>query len=316
VTRLEQQIEQLEEELDTKTRELRQLRRALSRYDELLELTGVKDREAQESGAAKLLSTVMQLPYLSAVTATGRAGELQRLSERLERPRRETPGQDVPKHLRPANFGRSVANRQEAEALWEDAQQLAAEAIADGLLSEAEWQRWSGPASGLSLESLVEQLEHLECVPLFVEELRAEVVATVEGALVPAGFLERVQAQMQRVVATFKESTRLVPSDWSVELWSVIGVGFQCVETPWEQKGLTQAEWESAGELERALLKDRGIDRNFWHGNGAYLTECLLNGRREELRAFAQEGLDANEIEEAYEIHLQEGGPVVELLAA
>lgn len=316
MNRLEQQIEELEEQLDSKTRELRQLRRTLSRYDELLELTGVKDREAQEGGALKLLSTVMQLPYLSATTALGRAGELQRLSERLERPRRETPGQDVPKHLRPVNFGRTVANRQEAEALWQEAQELAAEAIADGLLSEAEWRRWSGPASGLSLEALGEQLEHLELVPLFAEELRAAVVATVEGALVPAGFLGRVEAQMEQAIAAFRQSTRLVPSDWNVQLWSVVGAGFQCVETPWERKGVPREEWEVLGEFERMLLQDRGIERNFWHGSGAYLTECLLEGRHEELRSFVREGLAANEIEEAYEICLQQGSPVVELLPA
>lgn len=314
--RLEQEIEQLEEQLDAQTRELRQLRRSLSRYDELLELTGVKDREAQQRGAQKLLSTVMQLPYLNATTALGRAGELQRLTERLEQPRRETPGQDVPKHLRPVNFGRTVANRQEAETLWQEAQDLATEAIAIGLLSEAEWRQWSGQAGGLSLEGLVERLEHLELLPLFVEELEAEVVAALEGAWVPPRFLERVQAQMEEVITGFKSSTRPVPTDWSNQLWSVVSAGFQCVETPWEQKGVTQEEWEALGELERCLLKDRGITANFWHGSGKYLMECLLSGCQEELRGFVREGLEAGELDEVYEVRLQQGQPVVALLAA
>ena len=316
MNRLEQQIEELEEQLDAKARELRQLRRSLSRYDELLELTGVKDRDAQQSGALKLLSTVMQLPYMRATTALGRAGELQRLTERLEQPRRETPGQDVPKHLRPVNFGRTVANRQEAEALWQEAQDLAAEAIADGLLSEAEWERWSSPLSGLSLEALVSQLEHLELVPLFAEELRAEVVATVEGALVPAGFLERVQAKVEEVIAGFRQSRMPVPRDWSHSLWSVVAAGFQCLENPWERKGLSREEWEALGEMERTLLRDRGIEFNPWHSTAFFLTQCLTEGRLEDLRAFVQEGLEGNEIQEAYEINLKQGSPVVELVAA
>lgn len=316
MNRLEREIQELEEKLDGQTSEIRRLKRTLSRYEELLELTGVKDREAQESGAQRLVSAVMQLPYLRATTALGRAGELQRLSERLERPRRETPGQDVPKHLRPTNFGRTVANRQEAEELWQQAQELAAEAIADGLLSEAEWERWSSPVSGLCLEALASQLEHLELVPLFAEELRAEVVATVEGALVPAGFLEQVQTKIEEVIAGFRQSTLPLPRDWSNLLWSVVGAGFQCLETPWERKGLSREDWEALGEVEQALLPDRGIERHAWHSAAFFLTQCLTEGRMEDLRAFVQEGLETGELQEAFEIRLQQGSPVLERVPA
>jgi len=316
VNRLEKEIQELEEKLDGQTSQIRRLKRTLSRYEELLELTGVKDREAQESGAQRLVSAVMQLPYLRATTALGRAGELQRLSQRLERPRRETPGQDVPKHLRPKNFGRTVANRQEAEERWQQAQELAAEAIADGLLSEAEWERWCSAVSGLSLEALVSQLEHLELVPLFAEELRAEIVATVEGALVPASFLERVQGRVEEVIAGFKESTLLVPRDWSNLLWSVVGAGFQCLETPWDRKGISREDWEALGEVEQALLPDRGIGGHPWHSAAFFLTQCLLEGRLDDQRAFVQEGLETGEFEEAFEIRLQQGTPVLERVPA
>jgi hypothetical protein len=166
------------------------------------------------------------------------------------------------------------------------------------------------------LDDLVERLQHLEHVPLYAEEFQAEVVATVEGAWVPAGFLERVQARIEQVVARFKRSTRPVPSDWSNQLWSVVGAGFQCIQDPWEKKGLSKEDWEATSELEQILLMDRGVERNFWHGNGAYLTECLLYGRHEELKSFIQEGLEANELEEVYEVNLQKGSPVAELVPA
>jgi len=316
VNRLEKEIQELEEKLDGQTSEIRRLKRTLSRYEELLELTGVKDREAQESGAQRLVSAVMQLPYLNATTALGRAGELERLAERLQRPHRETPGHNVPKHLRPTNFGRTVANRHEAEERWQQAQELAAEAIADGLLSDAEWERWSSPVSGLSLEALVNQLEHLELVPLFAEELRAEVVAAVEGALVPAGFLERVQAKIDDVIGGFRQSTLPVPSDWSNPLGSVVAAGFQCLEKPWERKGLSREEWEAAGEVQGCLLPDRGIERDPWHSTAFFLTQCLTEGCLEDLRAFVQEGLETGELQEAYEICLKQGRPVVERVAA
>jgi len=151
---------------------------------------------------------------------------------------------------------------------------------------------------------------------LFAEELRAEVVTAVEGALVPAGFLERVQAKIDEVIAGFRQSTLAVPGDWSIPLRAIVAAGFQCLENPWEQKGLSLDEWEGLGELERTLLRDRGIEFNPWHSAAFFLTQCLTEGRLEDLRAFVQEGLETGELEEAFEIRVQQGSPVLERVPA
>jgi len=141
-------------------------------------------------------------------------------------------------------------------------------------------------------------------------------VVTVEGALVPAGFFERVQTKVEEVIAGFKQSTLPVPRDWSHTLWSVVAAGFQCLENPWERKGLSRDEWEGLGELERTLLRDRGIEFNPWHSAAFFLTQCLTEGRLEDLRAFVQEGLETGELEEAFEIRVQQGSPVLERVPA
>lgn len=309
--RLELELEQLEDQLDEKTKEIRQLKRRLSRYEELLELTGVRDQEAQECGALKLLSTVMQLPYLRATTASGRAGELQRLTERMQKPHREMPGQDVPPHLRPANFCRSVANRQEAQALWDEAQERAAEALQATLLSSEEWRAWSGPDAGLTLEQLLERLEHLELLPLYAEELNDQVMQRLDGAWVPDGFLGRVERAIEQKLRAFKASCRPVPLNWDADLWSVLGAGFQTVETDWEKKGISREAWESLGLMERLALPDKGIHADFWHSCGSALTELLIDRRHQEMRCMiAEEGAGSSGV--LFRLAFSDGAAVVE----
>ena len=312
---LEHEIEQLEDQLDQKTKELRQLKRRLSRYEELLELTGVKDREAQESSAQKLISAVMQLPYLASTTALGRAGELQRLAQRLDRTPRASEGEEVPRHLRPPNFARNAGNRKEAAELWKTAEALAAEALDDGLLSHEEWEEWTSEGVGLSLLDLVKQLEHLDLVPLYAEELQAHVAAQLDGAWVPEGYLQRVERACEQSVRGFKNSSRQIPITWTDKLWAVLGAGFQRLETPWERKGVSQEYWESLDLLEQLALQDNGVGKDFWHSCAFCLMEMLMEGQYEAMRKVIEEEVD-DSVGEVFRLSSNNGRTVAELVMA
>lgn len=233
------------------------------------------------------------------------------MTERLQKPHREVPGQDVPLHLRPSNFSRCLANRQEAQALWDEAQKLAEEALASDLLTPKEWQAWSGVDAGLSLQQLLERLEHLDLVPLYAEELNDQVTQRLDGAWVPDGFLSRVERAAEHKLSAFKASCRPVPLNWDADLWSVLGAGFQTVETDWEKKGISREVWESLGFMERLALPDKGIHADFWHGCASVLTELLIDRRHQEIRCMIEEeGAGSSGV--LFRLSISDGAAVVE----